>query len=88
MEANYETRYTTKEYEILDLKKKMKQVDPTADLMVDDPNQEMNELVESDPELYEGDSDESGSLGGDGYNEDLSDDVSDVRDRRMDGLFE
>ena len=44
MEANYETRYNTKEYEILDLKKKMKQVDPTADLMVDDPNQEMKEL--------------------------------------------
>jgi hypothetical protein len=48
----------------------------------------MNELVESDPELYGADSDESGSLGGDDYNEDLTDDVSEVRDRRMDGLYE
>lgn len=88
MDSNYETRYSKKEYDILQLKKDMKQVDPSADLMVDDPRQEMNELVESEPELYEADSDESGSLGGEGYNEDLSDDVSEVRDRLMDGLYE
>jgi hypothetical protein len=43
MPANYETKFTEKEFEILKLKKEMKHgTEPTADLLLDDPRQEMN----------------------------------------------
>ncbi len=59
MPANYDIRYTKKEFEIMQLKKDLKGdkskngADTAADLMVDDPRQEMNELIESDPEMYQ-----------------------------------
>lgn len=37
MEPNYDTRYSKKEFDILQLKKEMKNKDPTEDLNVDDP---------------------------------------------------
>ena len=43
MAANYETKYTEKEFEIMKLKKEMKYgAEPTADLLLDNPKQEMN----------------------------------------------
>jgi len=43
MAANYETKYTEKEFEIMKLKKEMKYgAEPTADLNLDDPRMEMN----------------------------------------------
>jgi hypothetical protein len=48
----------------------------TADLLLDDPREEMNILVESDPENYEPDSD------------DLDSEEFDIRERRMEKAFE
>lgn len=50
MPANYNSKYTEKEFKILSLKKEMKfgKDYVTADLLLDDPRQEMNQLVESD----------------------------------------
>lgn len=63
MPANYETKYTEKEFSILKLKKEMRYgAEPTADLLLDDPRQEMNRLIDSDVEVYKPDSDESGSI--------------------------
>lgn len=63
MPANYETKYTEKEFSILKLKKEMRfGSEPTADLLLDDPRQEMNRLIDSDVEVYKPDSDESGSI--------------------------
>lgn len=61
MPANYNTRYSDHEFEIIKMKKERKygQNYVTADLLLDDPHEEMNILVESDPEMYEPDSDES-----------------------------
>lgn len=88
MEANYDTRYTKKEFDIQQLKKEMKNKDPADDLMVDDPRQEMNELAESEPELYAADSDESGSLSAPNINEDLSDEgYGNSRSRRVENLY-
>ena len=89
MESNYETRYTKKEFEIIQLKREMKTgaMDLAADLLLDDPRQEMNELVESDPELYAADSDSS-DLQRPGFNDDLSEDEFDSRDRRLEGVLE
>ena len=48
----------------------------------------MNELAESEPELYAADSDESGSLSGPGINEDLSDEgYGNSRSRRVENLY-
>lgn len=48
----------------------------------------MNELAESEPELYAADSDESGSLSGPNINEDLSDEgYGSSRGRRVDGMY-
>jgi len=54
MEANYNTKYSDKDFTILKMKKELK-FGPdyvTADLLLDDPRQEMNQLVESEPECY------------------------------------
>jgi hypothetical protein len=88
MEPNYDTRYSKKEFDILQLKKEMKNKDPTEDLLLDDPRQEMNELCESEPELYAADSDESGSLSGPNINEDLSDEGNSLsRGRRVERMY-
>lgn len=49
MESNYDYKYTDKEYDIMKLKMQVKggRTDPN-----DDEKQEMNELVDSDPEIY------------------------------------
>ena len=54
MEPNYDYKFTKKEYEKLQFKKEMQknQVDPFAE----DAKLEMGELIDSDPELYGGDS--------------------------------
>lgn len=50
MPANYNSKYSEKEFKIMSLKKEMKfgKDYVTADLLLDDPRQEMNQLVESD----------------------------------------
>lgn len=63
MNANYEYKYTDKEYEIMMLKKDMRQASSKggkggAGAGLDDSQQEMNELIESDEELNAGDLDE------------------------------
>jgi len=48
----------------------------------------MNELCESEPELYAADSDESGSLSGPNINEDLSDEGNSLsRGRRVERMY-
>lgn len=87
MPANYETKYTEKEFDIRKLKKEMKYgTEPTADLLLDDPRMEMNQLVESDVEAYQPDSDESSFGGlthspGGGINDDLDSEQFDIRER-------
>lgn len=65
MAANYEYKYTDKEYEIMMLKKEMKMTankggkgGASSGAGLDDSQQEMNELIESDEELNAGDVDE------------------------------
>lgn len=94
MEPNYNTKYTEKEFTIIKLKKEMKfGVDyVTADLLLDDPKQEMNQLIESDQECYQPDSDDS-EAGGHSqtpskFNDDLDSEEFDVRERRMEKAFE
>lgn len=65
----------------------------TADLLLDDPREEMNILVESDPENYEPDSDDSGVMGGYSqspgrFNDDLDSEEFDIRERKMEKAFE
>lgn len=94
MPANYETKYSEKEFEIRKLKRDMKYgPEPTADLLLDDPRMEMNQLIESDVEAYQPDSDES-SLGGlvqspgGGINDDLdSEQQFDIRERQFQKAF-
>lgn len=94
MPANYDYRHTKKEFEIMKLKQEMKQgaaggqADPAADLLLDDPRQEMNELVDSDPELYAPDSDEASLDLGGGFNDDLSDEEFEPRSNRFDRLYD
>ena len=52
MPDNYDYKYSEKEFQILQLKKQMKGGD---DPLIDNPKQEMSELIESEPELYEPD---------------------------------
>jgi hypothetical protein len=56
--ANYDYKYTDKEYEIMMLKKDMKMSTNKGGRGLDDSQQEMNELIESDEELNGGDLDE------------------------------
>lgn len=95
MEANYKTKYTDQEFEILKMKKERKHGPDyvTADLLLDDPREEMNILVESDPENYEPDSDDSGIMGGYSnspgrFNDDLDSEEFDIRERKMEKAFE
>ena len=56
MEANYDYKYSDREYEIMLLKKQVKETNTGGDkAKLDDSVQEMNELVESDEELNAGD---------------------------------
>jgi hypothetical protein len=55
---NYDYKYTDKEYEIMMLKKDMKMTASKGGRGLDDSQQEMNELIESDEELNGGDLDE------------------------------
>ena len=62
-------------------------------MLLDDPKEEMNILVESDPENYEPDSDDSGLMGGfrdspGKFNDDLDSEDFDIRERRMEKAFE
>ena len=61
MAANYEYKYTDKEYEIMMLKKEMKMSGnksskggASSGTGLDDSQQEMNELIESDEDAMEG----------------------------------
>lgn len=61
--ANYDYKYTDKEYEIMMLKKEMKMTGNkggkgASNAGLDDSQQEMNELIESDEEVNAGDVDE------------------------------
>ena len=58
MSPNYDYKYTDKEYEIMMLKKDMKMTANKGGRGLDDSQQEMNELIESDEELNGGDLDE------------------------------
>ena len=60
MSSNYEYKYTDKEYEIMMLKKDMKMSGGKGGRSntLDDSQQEMNELIESDEELNAADLDE------------------------------
>lgn len=92
MAANYETKYTEKEFEIMKLKKEMKYgAEPTADLNLDDPKMEMNQLIESEVDVYQPDSDDS-SVGGfvnqpGGINDDLDSEELDVHERQFQKAF-
>jgi len=56
--SNYEYKYTEKEYEIMMLKKDMKMAGNKGSRNLEEDQQEMNELIESDEELNAGDLDE------------------------------
>ena len=56
MEDNYDFKYKEREYEIMMLKKNLKNDAKPEDAGAEE-KQEMNELVESDPELYAADAD-------------------------------
>lgn len=97
MPANYKTKYTEKEFEILKLRRENK-FGPdyvTADLLLDDPREEMNKLCDSEPEAYEPDSEESSrsrhfsQTPSQGRNNlDLDSDDFDVRELKMERAFE
>ena len=73
--ANYETRYTEKEYQIQPLKKDLKKEDWGPH--IDNTREEMNELIDSDPELYEPDVED----------ENLSPIEKKKRPRKMNGAY-
>lgn len=53
MSDNYEFKYTDREFDIMMLKKELKgNSNNQADENANEDKQEMNELIESDPELY------------------------------------
>jgi hypothetical protein len=59
LSANYDYKYTDKEYEIMMLKKDMKMTTGNKGTRgLDDSQQEMNELIESDEEINGGDLDD------------------------------
>ena len=60
MPANYDYKYTEKEYQILQLKKDMKAND--QELTNNNYKLEMNELIESEPEEYKPDSPDTRNL--------------------------
>jgi hypothetical protein len=88
MPANLDTRYTEKEFTILKLKKERKYGAEfaTADLLLDDPRLEMNVLVESEPEDYAADSEDSAQSEPrqeSGFNDDIDSEELDTKERRM-----
>ena len=95
MPPNLDTRYTEKEYTILKLKKERKYGAEfaTADLLLDDPRMEMNVLVESEPEDYAADSDDSDVSEHklpetNGFNDDIDSEELDTKERRMEKALE
>ena len=81
MPDNYDFKFTKKEYEKIQFKKDMKkEVDPFAE----DAKQEMGELIESDPELYQGDNEKKTRREG---NHDLSS-QEDLQGAAWDTLFD
>lgn len=93
MPANLDTRYTEKEFTILKLKKERKYGAEfaTADLLLDDPRLEMNVLVESEPEDYAADSDDSAQSEPrqeSGFNDDIDSEELDTKERRMERALE
>lgn len=50
MPANYDYKFSKKEYEKIQFKKNMKK---EAEPFAEDAKQEMGELIESDPEMYQ-----------------------------------
>lgn len=79
LSANYEYKYTDREYEVMMLKKELKDKvkngagSKSAAANLDDSHQEMNELIESDEEMNGADIDEELSLI-EGYKSVLEDD--------------
>lgn len=57
MTDNYDFKYSDREYEVMMLKKDLKKGGQKDDGIEDD-KQEMNELIDSDPELYGGDAED------------------------------
>ena len=81
MPDNYDYKFTKKEYEKIQLKKDMKkEVDPFAE----EAKQEMGELIDSDPELYQGDIEKKTRRDG---NHDLSS-QEDLQGAAWDTLFD
>jgi len=66
----------------------------TADLLLDDPREEMNILCESEPENYEPDSEGSDGMASHSnspsgrFNDDLDSEEFDIRERKMERAFE
>jgi len=58
MKDNYDFKYSDREYEVMMLKKDLKKDKGIVDDLGQDDKQEMNELIDSDPELYAGDVEE------------------------------
>lgn len=88
MEPNYNYKYTEKEFSILRLKLEMKYGPDyvTADLLLDDPREEMNQLIEDEPERYQASSDDSeneGIIQTPNYNDDLDSEAQSFMHRRM-----
>jgi hypothetical protein len=71
MPDNYEFKYTNREYDVMILKKdfnnQVRGKNAQQDDAVLEDRQEMNELIESDPELYAGDIDTKPSTKPDAY---------------------
>ena len=93
MPANYKTKYSDQEFEINKMRKERKYGPDyvTADLLLDDPKEEMNLLIDSEPEMYEADSDDQDSRSNSPgkYNDDIIDSDSNYnRERRMERAFE
>lgn len=77
MSANYDYKYTDKEYEIMMLKKEMKLTTNKGGKGLDDSYQEMNELIESDEELNAADIEDIGGPGLNSSDEDVGLDEQD-----------
>jgi len=76
MDTNYDYKYTEKEFQILQLKKDMKGTD--IELCNNNYKKEMNELVESSPEVYRPDSEDLTSDEREDTRDPLSLDLSDL----------
>lgn len=94
MPANTDTKYSEKEFTILKLKKERKYGADyaTADLLLDDPRAEMNQLILSEPEDYAAGSEDSDSwLNGQSankFNDDLDSEEFEFKSRKIEKDFE